>query len=98
MPYNWIMNKNKFEWDPNKQKINIEKHGIDFVDVAAIFNDINRIETTVMNESGEERYITIGTVNNIILLVVYTLRGNSIRLISARRASKNERQYYKKQT
>jgi uncharacterized DUF497 family protein len=91
------MNKNKFEWDDNKQKINIEKHGIDFVDAVAIFSDINRIEKTIMHESGEERYITIGVVNDVVLLVVYTLRGESIRLISARRASKNERKYYQGQ-
>ncbi|WP_051555155.1 BrnT family toxin [Legionella fairfieldensis] len=86
---------NKFEWDDNKQKINIEKHGIDFVDAVAIFSDINRIEKTIMHESGEERHFTLGMVNGVVLLVVYTLRYKSIRLISARRASKNERKYYK---
>ena len=91
------MNKNKFEWDDNKQKINIEKHGIDFVDAIAIFSDINRIEKTIMHESGETRHITIGMVNGVVLLVVYTLRGKSIRLISARRACKNERRYYEEQ-
>ncbi len=89
------MNKNKFEWDDSKQKINIEKHGIDFIDAIAIFNDINRIEKKIVHESGEERHITIGLVNGVVLLVVYTLRGKSIRLISARRASKNESKYYK---
>jgi uncharacterized protein len=91
------MNKNKYEWDDNKQQINIEKHGIDFVDAIAIFGDINRIEKTIMHESGERRHITIGMVNEVILLVVYTLRGKSIRLISARRACKNERKHYKDQ-
>jgi uncharacterized DUF497 family protein len=47
------MNKNKFEWNDNKQKINIEKHGIDFVDAIAIFSDINRIEKTIVHDSGE---------------------------------------------
>lgn len=88
------MNKNKFEWDDNKLKFNIEKHGIDFVDAIQIFSDINRIESNVMHESGEERHITIGMVNGVILLVVYTLRGKIIRLISARKASKNERKCY----
>ena len=88
------MNENKFEWDDNKQKINIEKHGIDFVDAITIFSDINRIEKTIMHESGERRHITIGSVNGVVLLVVYTLRGKFIRLISAKRACKNERKYY----
>lgn len=91
------MNKNKFEWDENKQKNNIDKHGIHFIDAIQIFSDINRIERTIKHKSGEDRFITIGEVNGVVLLVVYTLRGKSIRLISARRASKNERKYYKDQ-
>ena len=89
---------NTFEWDTKKQKVNIEKHGIDFVDAAKVFDDISRIETTVIHKSGGKRHISIGMVNKITLLVVYTLTNKFIRLISAQRASKNERYYYKNQT
>lgn len=86
---------NKFEWDENKRRLNIEKHHIDFIDAIAVFNDINRIEKIEMHESGEERHITIGELDGMVVFVVHALRGKSIRLISARRASKNERKYYK---
>lgn len=83
----------RFEWDENKRKYNLEKHGIDFIDAADVFMDLNRIEVE-SNRGCERRYLTIGNVNNVILLVVYTHRANILRLISARRASKNEREAY----
>lgn len=83
----------KYEWDEHKRQLNLEKHGIDFVNAADIFLDFNRIELESIRD-GELRYQTIGTVNNVVLLVVYTYRKKTIRLISARRASKNEREAY----
>lgn len=84
---------NRFEWDENKRLLNLEKHGIDFVDAVDIFLDLSRIERESFRE-GELRYQTIGTVNDIVLLVAYTYRKSTVRLISARRASKNEREAY----
>lgn len=82
-----------FEWDENKRKLNIQKHAIDFIDILEIFADPNRIELEV-DSQGEVRIQTIGMLNEIILFLVYTRRGNKIRMISARRASKNERKAY----
>lgn len=87
------MMKINFEWDENKRKYNLEKHGIDFADIIKIFDDINRIEIETI-KNGEKRFQTIGIVNDIILFLVYTLRSNRKRLISVRRASKNERKAY----
>ena len=87
----WIMNK--FEWDENKRTLNFEKHGIDFVDAIDVFMDLSRIEFESIRD-GELRYQTIGSVNELVFLVVYTYRGSIVRLISARRASKNEREAY----
>lgn len=84
---------NKFEWDENKRTLNLEKHGIDFVDAIDVFMDLSRIEFESIRD-GELRYQTIGSVNDVVLLVVYTYRGSTVRLISARRASKNEREAY----
>lgn len=84
---------NKFEWDEKKRTINLEKHGIDFIDAVDIFSDLSRIESESIRE-GELRYQTIGMVHNVVLLVVYTYRKDTVRLISARRASKNEREAY----
>lgn len=86
-----------FEWDENKEKINLAKHGIDFSTAALVFGDVNRIEMfDTIHSEYENRYITIGEINGvaIVLLVVYTERGEAIRLISARKATKQERRKY----
>ena len=86
-----------FEWDDNKEKINIAKHGIDFSTAAHVFQDENRIEFfDEAHSEYEDRYITIGQINGvtIIVMVVYTERENAIRLISARKATKLERRMY----
>ena len=82
-----------FEWDENKRKYNLEKHKIDFIDAVAIFDDIDRIEYEDIKK-GETRNQTIGKVNDIVLFLMYTLRGKKKRIISVRRASKNERKAY----
>lgn len=84
----------KFEWDEDKNKQNLAKHGIDFETAILVFNDIQRIEIYDMEHSiHEDRYNTIGMVNDI-LFVVYTERKENIRLISARLATKTERSIY----
>ncbi len=86
-----------FEWDDNKEKINIAKHGIDFSTAAHVFRDENRIEFfDEAHSEYEDRYITIGQINGIaiIVTVVYTERENAIRLISARKATNHERRMY----
>ena len=87
----------KFQWDENKEKINITKHGIDFKTAARVFEDENRIEFYDEEHSfTEERYITIGMVNQIavIIMLVYTEREDAIRIISARKATKSEKEAY----
>ncbi len=87
----------KFEWDDNKNKKNIDKHGIDFNDALTIFDDDDRIEAIDdRNDYGEERLQVIGEAKPGVLMVAYTWRHNNTtrRLISARIASKNERAMY----
>jgi len=84
-----------FEWDNNKREKNLAKHQIDFSDAALIFYDNDRIESNdTRNDYGETRYKTIGIVNDIVLCVVYTKRSEKYRIISARRARKDERKIY----
>ena len=83
----------EFEWDEGKCAKNIQKHGIDFISVISIFDDPNAIETyDEKNSHSENRYQIIGLAKPGILFVAYTERdkGNTIRLISARRAEKSE--------
>ena len=84
----------RFEWDEEKEKLNREKHGIGFGTAARVFFDDSRIELWDERHSGEEdRYITIGMVHDV-LFVVYTERGDALRLISARLANEKERRIY----
>ena len=84
----------KFEWDTEKAYINIVKHHVDFTDAAAVFDDPNRKEWyDVAHSLTEERYVTIGKVRDI-LFVVYTMRWERIRIISARKATPYERRLY----
>ena len=88
-----------FEWDDRKEHINISKHGIDFSTAALVFGDDNRIEKyDDLHSISEDRYITIGEINGIavIVVVVYTEREDSIRIISARLATKIEKEAYYK--
>ena len=83
-----------FEWDEEKNLLNIEKHHIDFDTAKKIFNDVNRIEIyDIQHSIDEDRYNTIGLVDDV-LFVVYTERHESIRLISARLATEKERRIY----
>ena len=83
-----------FEWDEDKNEINRRKHGIDFEDAALVFDYVYRIERYDATHSiDEDRWITIGRVRQI-LFVVYTERGDITRLISARKATREERAEY----
>ncbi|MEZ4987935.1 MAG: BrnT family toxin [Saprospiraceae bacterium] len=83
----------KFEWDPNKNASNLEKHGVSFDDVTDIFDDENRIQY-IQYVNGERRWKTVGSILGILFSVVYTMRKAVFRLISARRASKQEKKDY----
>lgn len=84
-----------FEWDEAKREANLVKHGIDFVDALEVFADPLRIERIDRHpEHREERHQVVGAVGDQVVFVVYTLRGNARRMISARRASRNERRTY----
>ena len=82
-----------FEWDEEKRLSNIKKHGIDFVAVIPVFDDPNALEAyDEKNSIHEDRYQIIGVAKPGVLFVAYTERdgGDTIRIISARRAEKHE--------
>lgn len=83
-----------FSWDSSKNDLNIKNHGISFEVAIHIFEDNHRIEIYDYEHSiNEDRYVTIGMVKDI-LFVVYTMRGETTRLISARKATNQERRIY----
>jgi uncharacterized DUF497 family protein len=82
------------EWDDNKNHINIRKHGISFETAALVFADEERIEYyDKLHSQEEDRYIVLGYVKGV-LFVVYTMREDATRLISARLATPKERRIY----
>jgi len=87
----------QFDWDDEKEKNNIEKHGIDFSTAALVFGDTNRIERyDEIHSDSEDRYITIGKINEatVVVMVVYTMKETLTRIISARLATKREEEAY----
>lgn len=85
----------RFEWDKNKAKANLEKHWVAFEDAAHVFGDTNRVELHENKEAyDEDRFLTVGLVGDVELAVVYTVRDDAIRIISARKADRNERKNY----
>jgi uncharacterized DUF497 family protein len=85
----------RFEWDESKNQANISKHGIDFNDVSDIFQHPILSQRDDRADYDEERWISIGWIKILIGVVVYTeRRGDVIRIISARKATKQEAKYY----
>lgn len=84
----------RYQWDRNKALTNLNKHGVDFADAVSVFSD--ELAITIFDPRfEEERFITIGMdLLSRILVVVYTMRDDEIRLISARKATRNERRQY----
>jgi len=87
----------RFEWDEAKNRINIRKHGIDFADVIDMFDHPMLTLQDALPEYGEPRWIAVGWIRMFVAVVVYAERaGDVIRIISARKATKNEAALYEK--
>ncbi|MFH1076997.1 MAG: BrnT family toxin [Pseudomonadota bacterium] len=86
----------EFEWDQNKAAFNLSSHGVSFDEAKTVFNDPLYVDFFDPDHSyNEHRYIIIGqSVNNRLLLVAYTERENTIRLINSREATRKERKDY----
>lgn len=85
----------KFEWDEAKNELNIEKHGLDFTDAKEIFQAPLLTELDTRYEYDEDRYVGIGFLRNIVVVVIFTEpEEGTIRFISLRKAVKRERVRY----
>lgn len=94
------MDESQFEWDAAKAESNLEKHGVSFEAAQGVFDDVFANERFDLDSHpGEIRSVITGMVSDVLLTVVYTERGERIRIISARKATKHEqREYYRSQT
>ena len=82
----------KFEYDSNKSAINKAKHGISFEEIQALW--LGSIKITDAKTQDEARFMATGKVNEKFYTCIYTMRGEAIRLISARRSRHLEEQRY----
>jgi uncharacterized protein len=93
------MSEPEFEWDAVKAARNEADHGVTFEMARDVFKDPFAIELLDDREDyGEDRYVIIGMVSNRLLFVAYTMRGEAIRIISARGAEPHERRQYQENT
>lgn len=86
----------KFEWDLKKAQLNLKKHGVSFQEAATIFGDPLSVTFPDPDHSvGESRYVTIGMSQfERLIVIAHTDRGERVRLISARRATRRETRFY----
>lgn len=84
-----------FEWDENKNRSNIRKHGIDFADVYFVFEGPMIVQIDDRIEYGEVRWKGTGyLINNVVIVVYVEIDGDTIRVISARKALRHERKQF----
>ena len=90
----------EFEWDPKKAASNLRKHRISFREAAMVFRDVRgQTYDDVVHSHGEQRYVTLGMSDQgRVLVVAHTMRGETVRIISARKATKPERKAYEKKS
>ena len=87
-----------FEWDEAKNQANIRNHRIDFADVPPLFDGPMVVKLDTRRDYGEERFIGVGLLRNAVILVVFVeKRQTTIRRISARKATKHERQRFQEE-
>ncbi len=86
----------EFEWNPDKAALNLEKHGVSFQEAATVFNDPLSMTFPDPDHSiGESRYVIIGLSRfGQLLVVAHTDRDAKVRIISARKATRQERKFY----
>jgi uncharacterized DUF497 family protein len=86
--------KLQFDWDEGKRRANLAKHGVDFLEAAAIFDNPTLEKLDDREDYGEERLVAIGRCRAEILRVVYTDREEVRRIISAQKATRRQREEY----
>jgi len=84
----------QFEWDSEKEQINIQKHDMSFEAAARAFNPSMRLRMDLRQNYGEVRWLGISLCEGTTLFVVFTMRGHVHRIISARKADRDEAQGY----
>ena len=83
-----------FSWDETKRLTNLRKHGIDFRDAPKIFRGFTLTAEDDRESYGERRFLTLGLLEDQVVSVAHTERGEDVRIISIRKATKYEARFY----
>ena len=84
----------RFKWDGEKLDANLKKHGFDFEDASEVFSGVTLTVKDNRFEYGEHRFITLGMLKDIIVVIAHTETDKEIRVISMRKATRNEQEKY----
>jgi len=88
----------KLEWDERKNRSNIRKHGFDFADAGELFAGPALFRADTREDYGEERWLGVGVIRGRIVMIAFAIvREDTFRIISLRRATRNERNAYEKE-
>ena len=83
-----------FVWDESKRLRNLRKHGIDFADAEGVFRGFTVTAEDDRERYGEQRFLTLGQLGDQVVSIAHTERGDVIRLISIRKATRHEARFY----
>lgn len=81
-------------WDESKRRLNLKKHGIDFLEADEIFDGPTVTADDSRSAYGEQRFVTLGVLNGVVVSMTYTERNDDMRIISIRKALKHETRSY----
>ena len=84
----------RYDWDEGKRRSNLRKHGIDFADAVDVFDGLTVTLEDTRFDYGETRFLTLGLLRTHLVVIVHTETEEVIRIISVRKATKNEEIHY----
>jgi uncharacterized DUF497 family protein len=87
----------KVTYDPEKRRRTLEERGLDFEDAPQVLSGFHLTQPDLRKDYGEDREITVGLLNDTVVVLVWTERDESLRMISMRKAEKHERERYFKE-
>jgi hypothetical protein len=84
----------EFDWNEKKRESNVKKHGIDFLDAQKAFDNHHLTVQDTRFDYPEERFLTLGIISGVVIFIAHTENEFLIKIISARKATKNEQKIY----
>ncbi len=84
----------KIAWNETKRRTNLRKHGLDFADAEAVFGGITFTMEDPRFDYGEQRFITLGMLRDVVVVIAHSETSSTVRIISMRKATKNEEILY----